>query len=154
MREFTDAELAELERNASFASPVPDLIFQLRHARARIGALNESMVRLTRELPYPEEVEGWAEQRAKLVAEVGTLRARVIALLDLVPGQCLAALKEAQARVAELVDALRWAANTVHQAHHTDERSMSVGWMECEQGFCRSIRHQLAGTDAKEPGNG
>lgn len=50
---------------------------QLEAARARVAELLQSMVKLTNELPYPDEVMGWIEQRAKLVAECGTLRARV-----------------------------------------------------------------------------
>lgn len=33
-------------------------------------------VRLTNEVPFPDEVRGWTAQRAAMIAEVGTLRAR------------------------------------------------------------------------------
>ena len=39
--------------------------------------LLQMIVRVTNETPFPDEIKGWTEQRAKLVAEIGTLRARV-----------------------------------------------------------------------------
>jgi len=39
-----------------------------------------TIVRVTNETPFPDEIKGWTDQRAKLVAEVGTLRARVTEL--------------------------------------------------------------------------
>lgn len=39
-----------------------------------------TIVRLTNETPFPDEVKGWESQRSAMVAEVGTLRARVAEL--------------------------------------------------------------------------
>lgn len=36
-----------------------------------------AIVRLSNETPFPDEIKGWFEQRAKLIAEVGTLRSKV-----------------------------------------------------------------------------
>jgi hypothetical protein len=43
----------------------------------RRDELLATIARLSNELPFPDEVKNWTEQRAKLVAEVGTLKARV-----------------------------------------------------------------------------
>lgn len=48
--------------------------------RERQQELLATIVKLTNELPYPDEVRGWTAQRAKLVAEIGTLRAKVAQL--------------------------------------------------------------------------
>lgn len=41
----------------------------------RRDELLATIVRVTNETPFPDEMKGWTEQRAKLVAEVGTLKA-------------------------------------------------------------------------------
>lgn len=48
--------------------------------RVRQQELLQAIVKLTNELPYPDEVKVWTEQRAKLIAEIGTLRSRVAEL--------------------------------------------------------------------------
>jgi hypothetical protein len=35
------------------------------------------VARVTNETPYPDEIKGWQDQKAKLVAEIGTLKAQV-----------------------------------------------------------------------------
>lgn len=50
---------------------------QLEAAQRRIGELLQTCVRLTNETPFHDEVKGWQDQRAKLVAEVGTLKSTV-----------------------------------------------------------------------------
>lgn len=50
---------------------------QLESARRRVDELLRTCVQLTNETPFPDEIKGWQEQRAKLVAEVGSLKATV-----------------------------------------------------------------------------
>ena len=42
----------------------------------RVASLNAAVRRLANDTPYPDEIEGWMQQRAAMIAEVGTLRAR------------------------------------------------------------------------------
>jgi len=42
--------------------------------------LLQTIVRLTNETPFPDEIRGWEAQRAAMVAEVGSLRAMVAEL--------------------------------------------------------------------------
>ena len=58
------------------------LRIEVERLRARQDELLAAMVRITNETPYPDEINGWTEQRAKLIAEVGTLRAEVADLRD------------------------------------------------------------------------
>lgn len=51
---------------------------------ARVAALEtrqqellQTIVRVTNEVPFPDEIKGWTAQRAKMVAEIGTLRAQL-----------------------------------------------------------------------------
>jgi hypothetical protein len=50
----------------------------------RIEELLQTIVKLTRETPYPEEVENAMRQVGVLTAEIGTLKARVRELEDAV----------------------------------------------------------------------
>lgn len=45
--------------------------------------------------------------------------------------------------VRRLVAALKWAGQTIHNAHHYDPEASQGGatWQECGRGFCESIRH-------------
>lgn len=52
---------------------------QTKASGDRMQELLQTIVRLTNETPFSDEVKGWQEQRAKLTAEVGSLRA---ALMD------------------------------------------------------------------------
>lgn len=68
---------------------VNDLTDQLNEALAEVDRLKErqqqllaTIVRLTNEVPFPDEIKGWQEQRAKLIAEIGTLRAAVKTLAE------------------------------------------------------------------------
>ena len=45
-------------------------------AETRIGQLHQTLVRVTHETPFPHEADDLRVQRAKLMAEVGTLKAR------------------------------------------------------------------------------
>ena len=63
------------------------LVLEVAGKQERIDALETrqqellaTIVRITNETPYPDEINGWTDQRAKLVAEIGTLRARVAEL--------------------------------------------------------------------------
>lgn len=55
------------ERSQTMASRIAAL-------EARQQELLATIVRVTNETPFPDEVKGWTEQRAKMVAEIGTLR--------------------------------------------------------------------------------
>lgn len=50
------------------------------HFEKRNEELRATLVRVTQENPFPEELRGWHDQRAKLIAEIGTLKARVVEL--------------------------------------------------------------------------
>ncbi len=63
------------------------LIPRLRDAEDRVSALEtrqqellQTIVRLTNETPFPDEIKGREAQRAAMVAEVGSLRAKVAEL--------------------------------------------------------------------------
>lgn len=67
------------------------LIDKLRTENTRLAAENErllarqqellaTIVRVTNETPYPEEIQGWQSQRSAMIAEVGSLKAEVIGL--------------------------------------------------------------------------
>lgn len=57
----------------------------------RIDMLLEAIVRITRETPYPEEVEQNRGRVARLIAEVGTLKAHIAELTPRLPGRMTAA---------------------------------------------------------------
>ncbi len=48
----------------------------------RRDELLATIVRITNETPFADEVAGWMDQRAKMIAEIGTLRSRVSELED------------------------------------------------------------------------
>lgn len=56
---------------------VDDLEVRLREVLARQQELLAAIDRLTNKVPYREEIAGWMAQRASLISEIGTLRARV-----------------------------------------------------------------------------
>jgi hypothetical protein len=56
---------------------VPRLLAEIDRLRARQQELLATIVRVTNETPYPDEVRGWESQRAAMVAEIGTLRAQL-----------------------------------------------------------------------------
>lgn len=60
---------------------------ELHRLRTAVAALEirqhellATIVRVTNEMPFPDEIKGWTGQRAKMVAEIGTLKARVAEL--------------------------------------------------------------------------
>lgn len=61
-----------------------DRVVQLETRRDELLA---TIVRLTNEVPFPDEVNGWVAQRAAMLAEIGTLRARVRELEQKVEGE-------------------------------------------------------------------
>ena len=73
------AEVAGLAQQG-FLREVPALAEVVGDLEDRRDALLAVMVRLTRETPYAEEIDEYLAQRGKLVAEIGTLRARVARL--------------------------------------------------------------------------
>lgn len=50
---------------------------EVERLTARNAELLAAMVRLTNELPYSDEFEGWESQRAAMLVEIGTLRAEL-----------------------------------------------------------------------------
>lgn len=59
---------------------VRQLCDEIDRLRTRRDELLATIVKLTNELPFPDEVKDWTAQRAKLIAEIGTLKARVVEL--------------------------------------------------------------------------
>jgi hypothetical protein len=54
---------------------------ELVRLRNRIDELLVTIVKVTNETPYPEELKGWESQRGKMIALIGTLRARITELI-------------------------------------------------------------------------
>ncbi len=75
---------------------------------ARQQELLATIVRLTNETPFPDEIKGWEGQRARLVAEVGTLRS---------------ALSAADLRISVLEDCMRSMAEIIDRAGMTGTAS-------------------------------
>lgn len=50
---------------------------EIDRLRDRQQELLATIVRVTNETPYPDEVRGWESQRAAMLAEIGTLRAQL-----------------------------------------------------------------------------
>ena len=69
-----------LEKGLEAERRVADLTAAVDVREARIHQLLRDFVRLTQEQPFPEELREWPAQRAALIAEVGTLRARLAEL--------------------------------------------------------------------------
>jgi len=61
---------AALEDNALLRADIARLL-------ARQQELLQTLVKLTQTTPFPDEFKDWESQRAKFVAEIGTLRAQV-----------------------------------------------------------------------------
>jgi hypothetical protein len=53
---------------------------EIARLRERVDALLVTIVKVTNETPYPEELKGWESQRRAMIAEIGTLRARITEL--------------------------------------------------------------------------
>jgi hypothetical protein len=79
---------------------VPALVAEVRALRIRRDELLATVARVSRETPYPDELKGWEAQRRAMVAEVGTLRARVADL-----GSALAIAQQSYTTVADAVAA-------------------------------------------------
>ena len=54
-----------------------DLMADNVRLRSRIDELLTLVVKIINETPYPEELTGWEAQRRAIIAEIGTLKARV-----------------------------------------------------------------------------
>lgn len=95
---MTDDDLAEAERRAKqwlvcvdgstvvreraineehLALDIIELCAEVRRLQTRQQELLAAMVRITNETPFPDEAANWTEQRAKLLAEIGTLKAQL-----------------------------------------------------------------------------
>jgi hypothetical protein len=68
---------ADAEFIAHAREDVPALCARVRELEARRDELLATLARVSRETPYPDELKGWESQRSAMVAEVGTLKARV-----------------------------------------------------------------------------
>lgn len=66
-----DANLSRIERKLS------EQHIEIERLTARQQELLATIVRLTNEVPFPDEVKGWTATRAAMVAEIGTLRSQV-----------------------------------------------------------------------------
>lgn len=53
------------------------LLDEIEKLTTRQQELLATIVRLTNEVPFPDEVAGWTATRAAMVAEIGTLRSQV-----------------------------------------------------------------------------
>jgi hypothetical protein len=85
------------------ADKFADLVAENEALKARQQELLATIVRLTNETPYPEEVKTALEQRGALLAEIGTLRAK---LAQLKPDKRNhGAVYHAKARLAKILNA-------------------------------------------------
>lgn len=50
---------------------------EILRLRGRVDELLAAIVRVSQVTPFSDEIEGWQAQRAKLIAEIGTLRAQL-----------------------------------------------------------------------------
>lgn len=83
LQHAANGEVARMIEHALTMDPrdkVLQLAAQVEALETRRDELLAAIRRLTVELPYPDEIQGWTEQRAKLIAEIGTLRAQVMQL--------------------------------------------------------------------------
>jgi hypothetical protein len=55
----------------------PGVVAEVDRLKVRQQELLATIARLTNEIPYPEEIRGWFEQRAQMIAEIGTLRSEL-----------------------------------------------------------------------------
>lgn len=68
---------------ASFSTQeIEDRITQVNNLENRQQEHLKLISRLTNETPYPDEIKGWQDQRAKLIARIGTLENDVREALD------------------------------------------------------------------------
>lgn len=73
-----DAHVAEpIARLLSAAPPLVAAAKERDQLRTRQQELLATIARLSQTVPFAEEIAGWEGQRAKMIAEVGTLRAEV-----------------------------------------------------------------------------
>ena len=98
---YPAAEFVDMAYSHAMAD-VLTLTAEVRRLRERQQANLATIVKLAQTTPFPEEVENALKQRGKLLAEVGSLRARC--------GELESALSDvltsAQARVTEVVTLL------------------------------------------------
>jgi DNA repair exonuclease SbcCD ATPase subunit len=99
-----------------------ELQVRIGELESRQQELLELVAKLSRETPYADEVKGWTDQRAKMVAEIGTLKAeRAAWARDVV---LRAGEDRATAvRIKLLEDALR---DAIHLLAATDTSNASV----------------------------
>lgn len=64
----------------AWRATVLELLDDVATAEHRMGELHMALVKVTRETPYPEELDECRSARAALIAEIGTLRAKVVGL--------------------------------------------------------------------------
>jgi hypothetical protein len=62
------------EKRLRKASVMRERIAELEQRQRSHLAL---IVKLTNETPFADEIAGWKEQRAKMIAEIGTLKAKI-----------------------------------------------------------------------------
>jgi len=80
-RDAARAEAAELRELAATCGAIAaESIIENDRLIVRQQELLRAIAKMAQELPFPDEVRNWGEQRAKLIAEIGTLKARVAEL--------------------------------------------------------------------------
>ena len=83
-------------------------VARIAELEARQQELLATIVRLTNETPFPDEIKGWEFQRAKMLTEIGTLRSRVVELetLNIAGARAVDVMddigEQARARIDEL----------------------------------------------------
>lgn len=77
---YTDWRLRNDSSNKAFAIIIPEQSKRIAALELRRDELLATIVRLTNETPFPDEIKGWESQRRAMIAEVGTQRARIATL--------------------------------------------------------------------------
>ncbi len=70
--------LPDLRYFSETATMLDELVAEVGRLGQRMTEMHVAMVRITNETPFADEIKGWTDQRAAMVAEIGTLRARVV----------------------------------------------------------------------------
>ncbi len=118
----------DLEHQRRAGEVAADKIEKLRSTNVALYARQQELLqviaRISQTTPFPEEMEGWEGQRAKLLAEVGTLKA---------------AVAENNRATAE---AIRLANNVLSETQTGPSVFGSLGWWrEAAQELARTVQH-------------
>lgn len=90
---------------------------EVERLRVRQQELLATIVRLTNETPFPEELQGWESQRAAMLVEIGTLRS-ALRVAEAVRDDARAASQhDLDRRRTAWADGVRACIDTVKQRH-------------------------------------